>query len=169
MSTSIDPARLRPSRIWKRLSDERRRTAAQAFWTDTESRNEQTQAIAAIAQQKKFRPKSVAALPLDRKAQFLASLPALSEPLAARALVAYHLQAQRPMMSAFLDALGIKHEDGAIADEEITAPDAARLTKAAKQLAAGFPREDVGVYLSTLVCQDPTVWAGLLDCPEIDG
>ncbi|MDE3155126.1 MAG: hypothetical protein KGN76_08480 [Acidobacteriota bacterium] len=169
MSTPIDPARLRPSRIWKRLSDDRRRTAALAFWADTESRNEQAQAVAAIAQQKKFRPKSVAALPVERKAQFLASLPALSEPLAARALVAYHLQAQRPMMSTFLDALGIAHEEGAIVDEAVAAPDPARLTAAAKALAAGFPHEDVGIYLSTLVCQDPTVWAGLLDCPEIDG
>ncbi len=169
MSTSIDPARLRPSRIWRRLTDERRRTAAQAFWTDPEARDEQAQAVTAIAQQKKFRPKSVASLPMERKVQFLASLPSLSEPLAARALVAYHLQAQRPMMSAFLDALGIHHEDGAIADEEVTAPDAQALGKAATQLAADFPREDVAVYLSTLVCQDPMVWAGLIDCPEIDG
>ncbi|HVB37682.1 MAG TPA: hypothetical protein VND92_04060 [Vicinamibacterales bacterium] len=169
MSTSIDPARLRPSRIWRRLSDEGRRTAALAFWTDTESRDEQTQAINAIALQKKFRPKSVATLPVERKVQFLASLPNLSEPLAARALVAYHLQAQRPMMSAFLDALGIRHEDGAIADEEMTPPDGARLGEAASRLARDFPREDVAIYLSTLVCQDPMAWAGLVECPEIDG
>jgi hypothetical protein len=168
MSTSIDPARLRPSRIWRRLGDDRRRAAAQAFWADADARDEQTQAVKAIAQQKKFRPKSVAALPVERKAQFLASLPALSEPLAARALVAYHLQTQRPMMAAFLDALGIRHEDGAIADEELTAPAAQALGKAATRLAADFPREDVAIYLSTLVCQDPMVWAGLIECPEID-
>jgi hypothetical protein len=169
MSPSIDPGRLRPSRLWRRLSDDRRRVAAEAFWADTESRDEQSQAVNAIAQHRKFRPKSVAALPVERKAQFLAALPTLSEPLAARALVAYHLRAQRPMMSAFLDALEIRHDEGTIADEELVAPAADRLAAAARQLAAGFPREDVAIYLSTLICQDPMVWAGLAELPETDG
>ncbi|HVC18681.1 MAG TPA: hypothetical protein VNE16_01285 [Vicinamibacterales bacterium] len=169
MSSSIDPGRLRPSRLWRRLSDERRLAAARAFWADTESGKEQLQAVNAIAQQKKFRPRTVLALPDDRKARYLASMPMLSEPLAARALVSYHLEAQRPMMAAFLDALGIAHDGGAITDEQLQAPDAAALAAAVRTLASSYPREDVALYLSTLLCQDPLVWAGLAELPELDG
>ena len=34
--------------------------------------------------------------------------------MAGRALILYHLAEQRPMMGAFLDALGIAHENGLI-------------------------------------------------------
>ena len=72
------------------------------------------QAALLIAQQKKFRPKTVISLDLDRKTRHLASLVTLPDSIVARALIAYHLAAQRPMMGAFLDALGIAHENGVI-------------------------------------------------------
>ena len=92
-------------------------------------------------------------------------MPGLSELLAARLLVAYHLQHQRPMMAAFLDALGIQHEDGLIADEEIEPPGPDRLKQAAETLAAAFPPEDVSLYFSTLVWQDPDTWGTLAEIP----
>ena len=73
--------------------------------------------MALIARQIKFRPKSVLSLPLDKKARHLAGLAQVSDLLAARLLISYHLEHQRPMMGAFLDALGIAHEDGLIKDE----------------------------------------------------
>ena len=45
----------------------------------------------------------------------------MSDLLAARLLIAYHLEHQRPMMGAFLDLLGIAHEDGLIKDEDAEA------------------------------------------------
>jgi len=91
---------------------EQRQRASHAFWSEKEAADDQVQASLLIAQQKKFRPKTVASLDLDRKARHLASLVALPDTLAARALIVYHLAEQRGMMSAFLDALGIKHENG---------------------------------------------------------
>ena len=76
-----------------------------------------------IAQQKKFRPKTVVGLDVERKAQHLATLGGLPDPLAARALIVYHLAEQRPMMGAFLDALGIAHENGLIQEDSVK-PDA---------------------------------------------
>src|SRR6187551_1476766 len=92
----------RPSQLWKQLSPERKAQAADAFWRDENGAVEQAEAIAAIAQRLKFRPKSVVALPIEKKARYLTSMPVISELLAARMLVAYHLQHQRPMMAAFL-------------------------------------------------------------------
>ena len=68
---------------------------------------EQAEALALIARQIKFRPRSVQALPVDRRAKYLAGLAQVSDLLAARLLVVHHLEFQRPMMGAFLDALGI--------------------------------------------------------------
>ncbi|HEY7789409.1 MAG TPA: hypothetical protein VIC33_02740 [Vicinamibacterales bacterium] len=167
MNTSIDPARLRPSRLWKRLPEPSRVKAALAFWNEEDLEAEQMQAVTAIAQQRKFRAKSVMSLPVETRARYLATLPTISEPLAARALVAYHLDAQRPMMSAFLDDLGIAHDQGAIADEEIKPPDQEKLAAAASKLAKTFAASDVAIYLSTLLCQDPGTWAGLAELPEL--
>src|SRR5439155_11537332 len=151
---------LTPSRMWRQMSAEQRRRAARAFWSDEEAADDQIQAALLIAQQKKFRPKTVVGLDVDRKARHLASIAALPESLAARALVVYHLAEQRPMMGAFLDALGIAHEDGLIQDNTV-APDPAKIEAAAAALAKQFPMADVSLYLNTLLCQDPETWGGL--------
>jgi hypothetical protein len=157
----------RPSQLWKQLTPERKLEAATAFWADENAGLEQMEAVATIAQRIKFRTKSVAALPLEKRARQLATLPGVAEMVAARLLVAYHLVAQRPMMGSFLDALGIKHEEGLIEDEEMPAPSPEKLKEAAAAMAAQFPPEDVALYLSTLVWQDPDTWSGLMEAPEI--
>ena len=105
-------------------------------------------------------------LPVDKKAKHLIAVGAVSELVAARLLVAYHLAHQRPMMAAFLDALGIAHEEGLINDEEMEAPAPERLQQAAKVLGGSFPADDVALYLSTLMWQDPETWGGLDKVPE---
>jgi hypothetical protein len=151
-----------PARLWRAMTIDQRQRAARAFWSDPEAATDQLQAAFVIAQQKKFRPKTVAGLDLDRKTRHLASLASLPDAIAGRALVIYHLAEQRPMMGAFLDALGIEHENGLIKDEAIK-PDAARLGSAAATLTDRFPPDDVQLYLRTLICQDPETWGGLSD------
>jgi hypothetical protein len=84
----------------------------------------------------------------------------LPETMAARALILYHLAEQRPMMGAFLDALGIAHKEGLI-EEDSVKPDAKKLAPAAAALEKSFPAEDVSLYLNTLLCQDPETWGEL--------
>jgi hypothetical protein len=153
---------LTTTRLWKSMTSAQRLAAADAFWRDEEATEDQVQAVMLIAQQKKFRPKSVIALDVERKARHLASIMNLPEALAGRALIVYHLAAKRPMMGAFLDALGIAHEEGLIKEENVV-PDAARLAPAAAQLGEQYPAEDVALYLNTLLCQDPETWGGLRD------
>lgn len=157
----------RPSQLWKGLPPEKKVEAAESFWKDENAGLEQAEAIATIAQRIKFRPKSVVTLPIAKKARHLASLAGVSELVAARLLVAYHLDRQRPMMGAFLDALGIKHENGLIEDEEMAAPAPETLKAAATTLASQYPKAEVALYLSTLVWQDPETWGGLTETPEI--
>jgi hypothetical protein len=151
---------LTPGRLWKQMTAEQRQRAARAFWSDEDARADQLQAVMLIAQQKKFRPKTVNGLDLDRKARHLATMPALPDALAARALVVYHLAEQRAMMGAFLDALGIAHENGLIQEESVK-PDAAKIHGAVDAISKQFPADDVRLYLDTLVCQDPETWGAL--------
>jgi hypothetical protein len=157
----------RPSQLWKQLTPERKLEAAEAFWKDANAMAEQAEAIAAIAQRIKFRHKSVITMPVDKKARQLVALGGVSELVAARLLVAYHLDRQRPLMGSFLDALGITHENGLIEDEDMAAPPPEKLREAATTLASQYPREDVALYLSTLVWQDPDTWGALTEAPEI--
>ncbi len=148
---------LTPARLWKRMTSEQRLQAARAFWRDEEATDDQVQAVLLIAQQKKFRPKTIVALDEDRKARHFATLPTLPEQLAARALVVYHLAAQRDMMGDFLNALGIAHENGVIQEDEVK-PDPAKVAAAVDQILQKYPREHVWLYLNTLLAQDPDTW-----------
>src|SRR3954471_18388125 len=122
-----DLSNFRPSRLWKRMPVERRIDAADLFWNDEHSADQQLEAVASIATHMKFRAKSVLSLAPERRAKYLATLPTMSDAIAARALVNYHLEKQRPMMGAFLDLLGIPHENGLINDEHPVKPEPATL------------------------------------------
>ena len=142
---------------------ERRVEAADLFWNDEQSADQQLEAVSAIATHMKFRPKSVLSLAPERRAKYLATLPTMSDTIAARALVAYHLERQRAMMGAFLDLLGIPHDKGLINEENVDKPTADKVKTAASELATKYPAEDVTLYFSTLVSQDPETWEPLVD------
>jgi hypothetical protein len=160
---------MRPAKLWRTLSPAMRVAAATAFWSDDQAGLEQAEGVALIARQIKFRPKSVVSLPVEKKAKHLATMGQVSDLLAARLLVAYHLHHQRAMMGRFLDLLGIAHEDGLINDESPAAPAPEKLDEAAKALATEFPPEDVSRYFWTLLWQDPETWGGLKRRPELLG
>ena len=145
---------------------ERRTAAAELFWSDEQSAEQQVEACATIATQMKFRAKSVLSLPVDKKTKYLVGLPQVSDAVAARALVNYHLGLKRPMMGDFLDALGIAHEEGLIKDETVVKPDSEKLRAAVDQVAAKYPADDVALYFATLVSQDPDTWGELASLPQ---
>lgn len=153
---------LTPGRLWKRMTAEQRLHAARAFWRDEQAIDDQVQAALLIAQQKKFRPKTILGLDDDRKARHLASLASLPDGVAARALITYHLAEQRPMMGAFLDALGIAHEDGLIKDDHLK-PDSNKIAAASEVVAKQYATHDVSLYFNTLLCQDPESWGALAE------
>lgn len=158
---------VRPARMWRQMPLDLRTAAAKSFWADEQAALEQAEAVALIARQIKFRPKSVLTLSVDKRARHLAGLTQVSDLLAARLLISYHLEHQRPMMGAFLDLLGIAHEDGLIKDESPTAPEAATLDKAVAGLSTKYPKADVTRYFWALLWQDPETWGGLKGRPEL--
>ena len=147
------------------MTPEQRLAAATAFWKEAEGQEgwhqQHVEAALALAKRLNFRPKSIQALSLERRSRSLAGLPEISDAVAGRALVAYHLAERRPMMVAFLDLLGVTHENGIIADEARPAFEQAKLAEAAAGLGKLFPPEDVWLYLNTLLTQDPDTWGAL--------
>lgn len=157
-----------PGKLWRHIPQEYRLEACAAFWQDDDAVEQQAEALLAVATHFRFRAKSVRTLPLDKKARYLASLPGVPDSVAGRVLVGYHLAHQRPMLAAFLDALGLAHDNGVLTAEKLTPPPADRLKEAATGLRAAFPAADVDLYFQTLLVQDPETWGGLADLVGTD-
>ena len=153
----------RPAALWKAMTDAQRQAAAEAFWADDESVAEQTEVMLLLSKKLNFRYKSVESMAPERKTTHLLKLAQVTEGVAVRLLVTYHLATQRAMMGAFLDLVGITHENGLIAEENLPKPDAAKVKAAARELATKFPPDEVSLYLATLVSQDPETWDALIE------
>ena len=143
------------------MGEERRKQAAEAFYGDESLKEFHRAAELFIARNKNFRPAFVKKLPMEKRASYLAHLP-IPPDLIGQLIVTYHFAHQKPLMSAFLNALGIENDGGVIAENaEVTAPDKAALTSAAEKVKAEFPAEDVHIYFATLQSQNPETWGGL--------
>jgi len=152
---------VRPSRLWKEMPADKRLLAADAFWREeqADAQMQHMDAVVTIARRLNFRPKSVHALPVERKAKHLSQLSDVSEAVATRALISYHFTVKRDLMAAFLDALEIKHENGLISEESVPAPSRERIAAAISTVKGTFPAEDVDLYLHTLAALDEDTWA----------
>jgi len=148
-------------RIWKRLSWEERLAAARHFWAEPPP-DAAPAARAAVARALRSRPQAVGKLPLERRAQGLASVLQPVEVLAAALLVSLHLGERRPLLAAFLDGVGLPHHEGLMPED---APGGAVGEAAARAgyeaVADRFPEEHVWTYLNTLWLQDHDRWAVL--------
>lgn len=153
-------------RLWKRLSREDRLGASTAFWNDPPEALVGS-ALGAIAKARHLRPQVARAMGLDERARALASILDPGEVLAATLLVSLHLGQRRALLGAFLDAVGLPHEDGVLKDEQDAGAPIldARARQAVAAVAASHPRDQVLTYLNTLWLQDPTRWAALAEAP----
>jgi hypothetical protein len=144
------PFQTTATRIWKQLPGE---PPAEAVGS----------ALGALVKARRMRPQAARALPPEEQARILATLAEPGETVAASLLVALHLTDRRPLLGAFLDALGLAHEDGILKEEESERPTAVGEGRAREAVTAlsGYPRDHVITYLNTLWLQDPERWAVL--------
>jgi hypothetical protein len=153
-----------PSRLWKDMPLEKRVLAADAFWRDEDSPDievQQMEVIVALARRLNFRTRSLQALPIERLARHLAQMPDVTDGVATRTLIAYPFTHPRPLMGAFLDALGIAHDNGLITEERVDPPSRERLETAAAAVKGAFDAADVALYLRTLAALDGQTWANI--------
>ncbi|MEO8560655.1 MAG: hypothetical protein ABI601_01180 [bacterium] len=158
------PAATTIRRLWKALTPEERTAAITASLVDDENGWVKTTTRGAIASALKFRPQTVATWPRQKMITEAARLPLDDAQLLSAYLVDLHLGTRRPMMAAFLDAVGVKHEDGRI-DTEASGPievPEATMKAAADELAQQFPADEVVTYFLTLLLQDAETWGGTI-------
>jgi hypothetical protein len=151
-------------RLWKALTPEERTAAITASLADDENGWVKTTTRGAIAAALKFRPQTVATWPRQKMIAEAARLPLDDAQLLSGYLVDLHLGTRRPMMAAFLDAVGVPHENGRI-DTEASGPieiPGEKLSAAADDLARQFPPDEVATYFLTLLLQDAETWGGAI-------
>jgi hypothetical protein len=149
------------ARLWKRLPREERRLAALAFFREPPAELFGS-AVAAIIRVRKLRPQVARSLSPEEQASALSTVLDPGEPLCAGLLIALHLGERRPLLVAFLDALGLPHENGLLKDADAAEPPGEEaLQEAARCVAASFPREQVQTYFNVLWMQDPDHWGPL--------
>jgi hypothetical protein len=73
----------------------------------------------------------------------------------------YLIKQHKELVTGFLDATGVEHQDGMLEDLDHNKPDPAKLEAAVAELDAKFPPEDVTLYLALCAEQWPQV-------PEIE-
>ncbi len=149
-------------RLWKRLTPAEQLAASVHFWRETPE-DVAGAAFAAMARARRMRPQAARALKADERARVMATLAEPGETVAAALLVALHLGERRPLLAAFLDALGLPHEDGILKEEASQAPPptADQTSAAVQKLLERFDPQEVATYLNTLWLQDPDHWRAL--------
>jgi hypothetical protein len=155
-------------RIWKRLTRDERVVAATAFWNEPPE-IALGSALGAIVKARHVRPQVARSMPLEARAQALASVLDPGEAVASSLLVALHLVDRRPLLCTFLDAAGLPHENGLLKEkeDELAPPLPEAAARAGvKALAAAHPSAHVETYLNVLWLQDPERWAALARSPE---
>lgn len=105
---------------------------------------------AEVAKELRFRPKAIRKLPMAKRArrargQLLANR---NSEMAYELFGSYLVRNHKDLVTGFLDATGVEHEDGMIADIEQGKPEAAKVGPAIDQLDGQFERDDVTLYLA---------------------
>ncbi len=162
-SLPLEP--LTPTALWAALDSETRALAARALYEPrADDRAAAAEGDAAIARALRFRVVAVRRLPLEKRADYLVRVVRPDDSLASALLRALHLAYRRELLGAFLDRLGIPHDEGVIDsghDFAARRPDAAALAAALESLDSAFARAEVDLYATTLLALDPDSWAAL--------
>jgi hypothetical protein len=149
--------------LWSGLDEETQKLAARSLYHATgvagSGRAEADEAIAAAI---RFRVSAVRRLPVDRRVGYLIKAVRPDDSLACTLLLALHLEQRVRMLEAFLVRLGIPQQRGLIDEShELQPPDPEALAAAVDELSSGFPRDEVELYLTSLIAFDRDTWGGL--------
>lgn len=157
------PADVTVSALWSVLTpEERRRGLALSLGDDRDVRRTLVTLLRKTPRYRSFRPTAFSSWSAEQFADALKAPGLLTPDVMQAALIALHVQDRAGMLAAFLDAVGIPHKDGLITDTLEALPVAQeKLLRAADDLAARFPREQVSLYFLTLLVLDPALWGGL--------
>jgi hypothetical protein len=138
-------------RIIKDLADrDLRKKILAAFWRYAEP-SAKAMATAQLARAIHFRDETLRKLPVEKKADLLASRIGAAEfdPFLETALMQYHTHEANEMMGAFLDRWRVPHVNGSIESEDYKAPTAEQVRSAVAELSGTHGTKNIALYLAS--------------------
>ena len=149
-----------PRELWSALNPAEAKDACASFAAHADE-DEKEFAATLIAKEIRFRPKTVRRL--DEKAfaermQRLMRRPRMHG-LYKPVLRLWLLQHHRGMLKAFVEQLGVPHDDGLVAAEEVDSPRFEAVVKGLEELESRFPLRLAAIYLSHLCLFGDPFWA----------
>jgi hypothetical protein len=142
--------------------------AAAAFWTASDSSEEQDEAVMTLATHLNARASYIRRLPIARRTAYLAHLPKLPRRVWSVAILAYHSACKSEMLETFLNEVKISHDKGIFEEtNEMQVPCTEVLQRAVEVLRNRYNATDVAVYLLTLSLQSARLWSELPHILEV--
>jgi hypothetical protein len=152
---------MKPHQVFARLSPER--AAALLSKVQEKLPGVYTQAVGAACVTLKARPQFMMKQPPQKRAQFVRQ--ALSRfaasPIAEEVLAAYFLEVRRDLLTEWLDALGIEHENGVLKSDDPPQPPRERIEAAVATFRNGADAEDRQLLLEAFAAQSAVEWPAL--------
>jgi hypothetical protein len=118
------------------------------------------QALAAAAAAMRARPVYIARQPIDKQAAAIrrALARVTANPVAEELLAVYYLECRKELLIEWLDAIGIKHEEGSLEEDEPKQPAKKKLTDAVKAFRASADDPDRELLLAAFAAQSAIEW-----------
>lgn len=112
-----------------------------------------------VAKLLKFRPQAIKKIPLAKRAKLAKNWIEQKQngELCYELFGTYLVRTKKELVTGFLDATGVPHEDGMIEDIERAKPDPAKIPAAVQELEGKFGADDVTLYLALCTEQWPGV------------
>ena len=126
--------------------------------------------LISLAQEKRLRPVFVQRKPVEQQIKWMGDTCKLRacNSVTEHLLQIWLLKSQPEMLKAFLDDLGVEHDDEGTAEDLPDELDAKKLKKAAEGLLKSHPAETVALYLHVFQLQQPGGWPELNELLEKD-
>jgi hypothetical protein len=112
-----------------------------------------------VAKAINFRPQAIRKLPFAQRAKKARQivLAKHNAEMCYEMFGAYLIKTKKELVTKFLDATGVEHEDGMVEDLDKSAPQGSKVAAIVAELDQQFPPDDVTIYLSMCAQQWPGV------------
>ncbi len=157
--------------VWGALTASEKEDACLAFLEgkDTFSKDALPRVTQELAGALKFREAFLKRLPIKEKARHLRRL--ADSPTLRQAcddlLRSWIVSRKTPMLVCFVDAQGLKHDNG-ILDDSVEQSDLKSVRKGVRAVLDKFPPREVALYMGVMLTVGGDFWVGLADAIEAE-
>ena len=134
--------------LWQALTPDERMAAATSYLADEADARKRLNRL--VARARNFRPATVGKWPKEKIVKAIRHVPLNDPKVAAPLLRCHHLPGQRDMVIAFLDGLGVSHDQGKVDSLSVIDAEQQVVRSAARGIVREFGLPAAATYLLTL-------------------